>query len=83
MLPFCCHGGHQSGEKPYFTGFSAGMKSFPLYRRRGFGGDVVDHAVDVRHLVHDADGNAVQHVVRDTRPVGGHKIGGGDGAQRI
>ena len=57
------------------------MKSFPLNRCRGFAGDVVADAVDAADFVDDADGDAVEDVVGDARPVGGHEIAGVDSTQ--
>ena len=54
MLPFCCHKGHKHGEKPLFTGFFTGVKSFPLHGCGGLAGDVVDDTGDIGHLVGDA-----------------------------
>ena len=53
MLPFCCHRGLSNGEKPLFTGFFKGMKSFPLDGAGGFGGYIVNYAVYVFYLVCD------------------------------
>src|SRR5262249_29012584 len=41
----------------------------------GFGGDVVDHAVDAAHLVDDAGGGAPQDLVRERVAVRGHAVG--------
>ena len=82
MLPFCCHRGHQSGEKPLFMGFFVGMKSFPLDRSGGLGGDIVHDAVYAGDLVYDTAGGLVEDVIRDARPVSGHKVARGDAAQR-
>ena len=54
---------------------------FPLDGGGGFAGDVVADPVDALDLVDDAHADAVQHVVGDSRPVGGHKVAGGDGAE--
>ena len=50
------------------------MKLFPLDRCGGFAGDVVADAVDAADFVDDADGDAVEHVVGDAGPVGGHEV---------
>ena len=47
---------------------------FPLNRRRRFGGDVVDDAVDAADFVDDAVRHARQHVVWYARPIGGHRV---------
>lgn len=54
---------------------------FPLNSRGGLGGNIVDDAVDVGHLIDDADGDPVQHIVGDPGPVGGHEVRGGDTAE--
>ena len=55
--------------------------SFPLYCGGGFGRDVIHDAVNALHLVDDAGGDLIQHIVGDSRPVGGHEIAGGDGPE--
>ena len=55
--------------------------SLPLYCGGGLGRDVVADAVDALDLVDDAGGNAVQHVVGDAGPVGGHEVRRGDGPE--
>ena len=55
--------------------------SFPLDGCGGFGGDIVDNAVDMGHLIDNADGDPVQHLIGDTGPVGGHEVRGGDAAE--
>src|SRR5437764_12352813 len=55
--------------------------SLPLDRAGGFGGDVVDDAVDAAHLVDDAGGGAAQNLVREGEIVGGHAFGRGDGPE--
>ena len=54
MLPFCCHRGYKHGKKPLFTGFFVGVKLFPLHCSGGFGGYVIDYAVDVLNFVGDS-----------------------------
>ena len=54
---------------------------FPLNRRWGFTGDIVDDAVNMGDLIDDAGGGAVEDVVGDTSPIGGHEVGGGDAAE--
>ena len=44
-------------------------------------GDVEGDPVDLAHLVGDAGGDRLEHVVRQPRPVGGHRVLGGDRAQ--
>mgnify|MGYP006883042045 CR=1 FL=1 len=56
--------------------------SFPLDGCGGFTGDIVDDAVDAAHFVDDADRHAVEDVIGDSRPVGGHEVGRCDAAQR-
>ena len=82
LLPNRCHEGHQGSKSPVFTGFFEPMQSFPLDGRRGFRGNIVDNAVDMRHLIDDADGNTIQHIVGNAGPVSGHEVGGGDAAER-
>ena len=55
--------------------------SLPFYCGRGFARDVVADPVDALDLVDDAHADAVQHVVGDSRPVSGHEVAGGDGAE--
>ena len=57
------------------------MQSFPLNRRWGFTGDIVDDAVNMGDLIDDAGGGTVEDVVGDTSPIGGHEVGGGDAAE--
>ena len=63
-------------------GFFGYRGSFPLDRCGGFAGDVVADAVDAADFVDDADGDAVEHVVGDAGPVGGHEVARIDRAQR-
>ncbi len=56
--------------------------SFPLDGGRGLGGNIVDDAIDTRHLIDDADGNTIQHIVGNAGPVSSHEVGGGDAAER-
>nr|VUD28729.1 AraC family transcriptional regulator [Raoultella sp. NCTC 9187] len=51
-------------------------KSFPFDRRRRLTADVIHHAGDTVHFVDDAVGDAAEEVVRQVRPVGGHKVDG-------
>ena len=48
------------------TGFFGFFKLFPLHRSWWFGGDVIDHAVDVRDLVYYAVGDAAEYIVVET-----------------
>ena len=41
-------------EKPVFTRLSEPLQSFPLNGSRGFGGDVINYAVDAGDLVYYA-----------------------------
>src|SRR4029077_11028544 len=54
--------------------------SLPLDGAGRLGGDVVHHAVDAPHLVHHAAGDAIEQVVRHAVPIGGHEVGGRNGA---
>ena len=56
--------------------------NFPLDRRRRLVRNIVHRPVDVCGRVHDAARRGGQHLARQARPVGGHKIRRGDGAQR-
>ena len=55
--------------------------SLPLNGRGGFAGDIVDDAADAAHFVDDADRHAVEDVIGDSRPVGGHEVRRSDGPQ--
>ena len=55
--------------------------SLPLDGARGLAGDVEGDPVDLADLVGDAGGDALQHVVRQPGPVGGHGVLGGDRAE--
>src|SRR5688572_19386229 len=52
--------------------------SLPLNRGGRLTRDVVHHARDALHLVHDAARADVEEVVRQTRPVRGHEVDGFD-----
>ena len=65
-----------------FTRFFSFLRLFPLDRRRGFAGDVVDDSVDAFDFVDDAVGYDVKDFVRDAGPFGSHEVGGSDAAQR-
>src|SRR5438132_11121354 len=54
----------------------------PLDCAGGFGGDVVDDAVDAAHLVDEAGRGAPQELVREREVVGCHAVGRGYRAQR-
>src|SRR2546427_12166791 len=54
--------------------------SLPFDSPRRFRGNVVHHAVYRRDFVDDAVGDSREEVVRETGPVGGHGVFGGDGA---
>ena len=49
-------------------------RSLQLHRGGGLGGDVVEDAVDALDLVHDAAGDGVEQLPRQTRKVGGHEV---------
>lgn len=51
---------------------------FPLDGGRGFGTDVVGHAVHAFDFVDDFIGHLGQEIVGQMGPIGGHGIGGGD-----
>ena len=53
----------------------------PLDRCRRFGGDVVHHAVDPFDLVDDVVADLGEEVIREMEPVGGHGVGGDNGAE--
>src|SRR5664280_276889 len=50
--------------------------SLPLNRPRRLAGHVVHHAVNALHLIHDAAGDGLQHLVWQGDPVGGHAVFG-------
>ena len=76
-----CHERHQGLKSPVFTDFFQPLKLFPLDGCGGFTGDIVDDAVDAADLVDDAHRNAVENVIRNSCPVGGHEVGRCDAAQ--
>src|SRR5260370_33788226 len=53
---------------------------FPFNRGGWLRGDIVDHAIDARYLIDDAVRDTRQQLVGQARPVGGHKVAGGDGS---
>ena len=53
----------------------------PLNRRRGLAGNVIDDAADTVDFIDDAIGGAVEDIVRNASPFGGHEVVGGDGAK--
>ena len=55
--------------------------SFPLNRRRWLGGDIINDAVNMAHLVYDSNGDAVEDLEGDSGPIGGHEVGGGDASK--
>ena len=55
-------------------GVPPSLQSFQLHRGGGLGGDVVEDAVDALDLVHDAAGDGVEQLPRQTRKVGGHEV---------
>ena len=71
-----------TAENAVFTGFYGLLQSFPFHRGGGFGGDVVNDAVDGADLVCDAAGCGFEDVVRDSCPVGCHKVVRRYGAER-
>ena len=64
------------------TGFFKQLDLFEFDRGGRFGRDIIDDAVDALDLVDDAHGDAIEHIVRDARPVGGHEVRRRDAAQR-
>src|SRR4051794_41171465 len=72
----CYHDSHTS----LAAGVVIRRELFPLDRARRLGGDVVDDAVDAVDLVDDAVADPGQHIVRQPRPVGRHRVLAGDGA---
>src|SRR5689334_7597802 len=58
-----------------------GIPSLPLDGRRRLPRDVVHHARDALHFIHDAPRAYVEEVIRQPRPVRGHEVDGLDGAQ--
>ena len=64
------------------TGFFKQLDLFPLDRSGGLRGDIVHDAVYAGDLVYDTAGSLVEDVIRDARPVSGHKVARGDAAQR-
>lgn len=58
------------------------LNLFPLNRSGGFGGDVVDDAVDAVDLVGDAVGDGCEDIIRNSCPVCGHEVIGCDGTDR-
>ena len=55
----------------------------PLDRCRRFGGDVVHYAVDPFDLVDDVVADLGEEVIREMEPVGGHGVGGDNGAESV
>lgn len=55
-------------------GFSGKWRLLPLNRRWRFAGDVVADAIDATDFVDDADGDPVEDVVGNARPICGHEI---------
>ena len=62
-------------------GFSGKWRLLPLNSCRGFGGYIVDYAVNALDLVYYAAGGGVKHLIRDARPVCRHKVAGCYGAE--
>ena len=61
----------RSLRDPIARGTGRAVSLLPLDRAGGFGGDVVDDAVDAAHLVDDARCGAAEHLVRERVIVGG------------
>src|SRR5829696_8450420 len=59
---------------------NAAVELLPLDRRRGLRGDVEGDAVDAADLIDDPVRGPLEQVVGEPRPVGGHRVVGGDGA---
>src|SRR3990170_5950105 len=63
------------GRSPVWGRVSHAMPALlPLDRRRGLGRHVVGDPVDPGDLVDDPGGDALQHLVREPGPVGGHGV---------
>lgn len=77
---FCAHKRDRESSHSLFV-ITNYLFLFPFNSCRGFGGNIVDDAINVFHFVDDSDAHFIQHVVGDARPIGGHKVGGGDGAK--
>lgn len=60
-------------KTPVFSRLCGFCQLFPFDGGGGFGGDVVDDAVDAGNFVYDADADGVEDVVGDADPVGGMK----------
>ena len=56
-------------------------KSLPLYCGRRFARDVIANTVHPGNLIDNTDTDFIQHVVGNSRPVGGHKIASGHRTQ--
>src|SRR5215472_10027759 len=56
--------------------------SLPLNGSRRLRGHIVNYAIDAAHLVDDAIGDRLQHLIRQRDPIRGHAIFGMDGANR-
>ncbi len=54
--------------------------SFPLNRCWRLARNIIDDAIDVRHLIDDPTGDFLQHFPVDACEVGGHAVDAGDGA---
>ena len=68
-------------KNPVISRLSRPLKSLVFNRCRGLGGDVVEHSVDMGHLVHNPDADAVQDLVGNPGPVRRHEVAGGDAPQ--
>ena len=58
-----------------FFPFGRAVSSFPLYRSRGFIGDIIDHAVDVGDFGDDAGGDPAEELCGDIGELDGHCVG--------
>ena len=72
----------QNARKFAISRFEGSVCLFPLDRSGRFRRNIVNDAVNALDLVDDAHGDAVEHIVRNARPVGGHEVRRCDTAQR-
>jgi hypothetical protein len=56
------------------------VRLFPLNCCRRLRSNVIDDTVNVVYFVHDTHGNFLEHIPRNTRPVGCHTVNRGYGA---
>ena len=74
---------HIGGQKSLYLYMVAPFHaSFPLDGRGRLAGDVIDNTVNAGNFVDNSDADFIQHVIRDTRPIGGHEVAGSHSPQR-